>query len=94
MKLLGLDIRRAERLAKLDPYAANARQAQDLSGLAVTLGGPNAITSLGPGIPIGPAHPEELYPRAWDYTPGYNIGIRPRSYETFDYPTLYALANN
>ena len=94
MKLLGLDIRRAERLAKLDPYAANARQAQDLSGLAVTLGGPNAITSLGPGIPIGPAHPEELYPRAWDYTPGYNIGIRPRSYETFDYPTLYSLANN
>ena len=94
MKILGFDVRRAERLAKADPYSAVARQTQDLSGLATVFGGPSAITSLGPGVPIGPAHPEELFPRRWDYTPGYNIGIRPRSYETFDYPTLYALANN
>ena len=86
---------RAHRMTKaLDPLAAMARETTDLSGLAVRLGGPNAITSLGPGIPIGPAHPEEQYPRQWDYTPGYNIGVRPRSYETFDYSTLYALANN
>jgi hypothetical protein len=78
----------------VDPLAAMSRETSDLSGLARTLGGPNAITSLGPGVPIGPAHPEELYPRLWDYTPGYNIGIRPRSYEAFDYSTLFALANN
>lgn len=81
-------------MMKADPYSAVARQTQDLSGLATVFGGPSAITSLGPGVPIGPAHPEELFPRWQDYTPGYNIGIRPRSYETFDYPTLYALANN
>ena len=93
MRLLGFEVQRMAKAAR-DPYADTSRETRDLSGLAVQLGGPNAITSLGPGIPIGPAHPEELYPRLWDYTPGYNIGTRPRSYEIFDYPTLYNLANN
>jgi len=93
VKLLGFEIKRLAKQAN-DPLAAMARQSTDLSGRAVTLGGPNAITSLGPGIPIGPAHPEEQFPRLWDYTPGYNIGIRPRSYETFDYTTLFSLADN
>lgn len=66
----------------------------DLSGLAAALGGGLGVTSsLGPGIPVGPAHPEERIPRWWDYVPGENVGITPRQYETYTFATLYNLAN-
>ena len=66
----------------------------DLSGLAAALGDGLSVTnSLGPGVPMGPAHPEERSPRWWDYVPGANVTITPRQGEQYPFSTLYALAN-
>ena len=66
----------------------------DLSGMARALGDGLSVTnSLGPGVPMGPAHPEERSPRWWDYVPGANVTITPRQGEQYPFSTLYALAN-
>jgi hypothetical protein len=66
----------------------------DLSGLTRALGdGLSVTSSLGPGLPMGPAHPEERHPRWYDYVPGANTTITPRQGETYAYETLYGLAN-
>lgn len=66
----------------------------DLSGLAQALGGGLSVTSsLGPGTPIGPAHPEEGHPRWFDYVPGANVTITPRQGELYGFELLYGIAN-
>ncbi len=49
---------------------------------------------LGPGVPITPVHPEKTAPRLFDYTPGYNIAITPRTYEEIQFPALRALSRS
>ncbi len=74
---------------------AGAVASSDLSGMARALGdGLSVNSSLGPGIPIGPAHPEERMPRTYDYTPGINVAITPRQGELYSFETLYGLANS
>jgi hypothetical protein len=69
--------------------------ATDVSSLAATLGGGLSVTnSLGPGIPVGPAHSEEQHPRWWDYIPGQNVTITPRYGEAYPFETLYGLADS
>lgn len=73
---------------------AGAVSQSDMSGLVAALGGGlNVTSSLGPGVPIGPAHPEERSPRWWDYMPGVNVGTTPRATEQYSFDTLYGLAN-
>jgi hypothetical protein len=73
---------------------AGAVAQSDLSGLARALGDGLSVTnSLGPGIPMGPAHQEEGHPRWWDYTPGQNVTTSPRYGEQYSFDALYALAN-
>lgn len=73
---------------------AGAVSQSDLSGLAQALGGGLSVTSsLGPGVPVGPAHPEEVHPRWYDYVPGQNVTITPRDGEQYRFETLYGLAN-
>lgn len=47
---------------------------------------------LGPGVPITPVHPEKAEPRLFDYTPGYNIAITPRTFEDLNFSALRGLA--
>jgi hypothetical protein len=49
---------------------------------------------LGPGVPITPVHPEKTEPRLFDYTPGYNIAITPRTFEDLTFATLRGLARS
>jgi hypothetical protein len=49
---------------------------------------------LGPGVPITPVHPEKTEPRLFDYTPGYNIAITPRTFEDIQFPALRALSRS
>ena len=49
---------------------------------------------LGPGVPITPIHPEKTEPRLFDYTPGYNIAITPRTYEDIQVGALRGLARS
>lgn len=68
--------------------------ATDMSPLASALGGGMSVTSsLGPGLPIGPAHPEERHPRWADYMPGVNVTPTPRGEEAYSFQTLYGIAN-
>jgi hypothetical protein len=60
----------------------------DISGLANRLIG----AQFGPGVPLQPLHPEILEPRRFDYPPGYNIAITPRTYETLGFPLMRSLA--
>ena len=74
---------------------AGAVGQSDLSGLAQSLGGGLSVTSsLGPGVPVGPAHPEEVHPRWYDYTPGVNVTVTPRQGERYSFETLYGIANS
>jgi len=74
---------------------AGAVASSDMSGLANALGGGlNVTSSLGPGIPIGPGHPEERNPRWFDYLPGVNVTISPRQGEAYSFETLYGIANS
>lgn len=49
---------------------------------------------LGPGAPIMPVHPDKVQPRLFDYTPGYNISITPRTYEEIQFPALRQLSRD
>lgn len=49
---------------------------------------------LGPGVPIMPVHPEKTEPRLFDYTPGYNIAITPRTFEELTFSALRGLARS
>jgi hypothetical protein len=49
---------------------------------------------LGPGVPIPPIHPEKTEPRLFDYTPGYNITITPRTFEDMSFNALRGLARS
>jgi len=77
-----------------DPLAALDAQAMDFNQLTTGLGGPNVVSSLGPGIPIVPMHPEEVEPRRYDYPVGFNVVTKPRAYEPITFETLIALARN
>lgn len=102
MRLLDT-LRQTVGIAKTSPYAPlalpgslpeGAVASRDLSGLAQALGDGLSVTnSLGPGVPIGPAHQEEVYPRWYDYTPGANVTNTPRQGEQYSFETLYGLAN-
>ena len=87
--------RRRSEIAKVGgQLPAGAVASSDLSGLANALGGGlNVTSSLGPGVPMGPAHSEEQIPRWYDYTPGINVTITPRSGEAYPFETLYGLAD-
>ena len=63
----------------------------DLSGQAKALG---AGELMGPGLPVAPAHPEEVEPRRWDYQPGRNIISAPRAYEPTSFAALRRLCDN
>ncbi len=60
----------------------------DLSALSARL----AAEDLGPGVPMPPAHPEKSEPRLFDYAPGYNIAITPRTFEDLTFSTLRQMA--
>ena len=49
---------------------------------------------LGPGVPITPVHPEKAEPRLFDYVPGYNIAITPRTFEDLQFSALRGLARS
>ncbi|MGH2512369.1 MAG: hypothetical protein ACRDGQ_06755 [Candidatus Limnocylindrales bacterium] len=68
----------------------DAVRTSDLSGLARRV----INEDLGPGVPISPAHPEKVEPRLFDYTPGYNIAITPRTYENIQFAALRGLARS
>lgn len=80
-------------LAALDSQAVAARSL-DMQQLTQGLGGPNVVSSFGPGLPLAPFHPEEEEPRRWDYPVGFNVQTRPRAYEPITFETLNALARN
>lgn len=74
---------------------AGAVAQRDLSGLAQALGqGLSVTSSLGPGVPVGPAHSEEQHPRWLDYMPGINVTITPRTAELYTFNMLYGLAES
>ncbi|HLA65015.1 MAG TPA: hypothetical protein VK600_00370 [Candidatus Saccharimonadales bacterium] len=75
--------------------ASQAVSTRGLSELARQLGsGSQSTTDMGPGIPMSPAHPDEPEPRRWDYQPGFNITVTPRSYEPISFAMLRALCDN
>ena len=82
MNLFGWELRKATER----PVAAF-----DLSGQANSLG---AGELMGPGLPIAPAHPEEVEPRRWDYQPGRNLISAPRAYEPTSFAALRRLCDN
>lgn len=47
---------------------------------------------FGPQDPMRPSAPPEVAGRAWDYPSGYNLNIRPRSYEPIGFHDLRNLA--
>ena len=49
---------------------------------------------MGPQQPIPVSAPENVAGRQFDYPVGYNISIRPRSYEPITFDQLRALAEN
>lgn len=51
-------------------------------------------STLGPGEPPTPAHPEETEPRRWDFQPGYNLNPQPRAYEAVSFELLRHLAGS
>jgi hypothetical protein len=82
-------------LKQIGQLPAGAVAQTDLSGLARAIGGGLPVTSsLGPGVPIGPAHPEERSPRWSDYMPGINVTITPRQGEQYSFATLFGIANS
>jgi hypothetical protein len=87
--------RRSQLVKATGQLPAGAVASSDLSGLASALGGGLSVTSsLGPGVPMGPAHSEEQIPRRYDYTPGINVAITPRYGEAYPFETLYGLADS
>jgi hypothetical protein len=68
----------------------DAVRTTDLSGLARRV----VNEDLGPGVPITPIHPEKTEPRLFDYTPGYNIAITPRTFEQLTFATLRGLSRS
>lgn len=62
----------------------------DLAGLQRAL----VSADLGPGVPLNPMHPELVQPRMFDYVPGYNIAIQPRTYEDIQFGALRGLARS
>lgn len=78
-------------LVRSNPSAGwDAVRTTDLSGLAARL----VDEDLGPGVPIVPVHPEKTEPRLFDYTPGYNIAIQPRTFEDLTFDSLRSLARS
>lgn len=67
----------------------DAVKTTDLSALATRV----MNEDLGPGVPITPVHPGKE-PRMFDYTPGYNIAITPRTYEDIQFSALRGLARS
>ena len=65
-------------------------QTTDLTSLARAV----VNEDLGPGVPITPVHPEKTEPRLFDYTPGYNIALQPRTYEDIQFGALRQLARS
>jgi hypothetical protein len=49
---------------------------------------------FGPGKPLNPVAPDQVAGRQFDFPTNYNLAQRPRNYETYDFPTLRALADN
>ncbi|WP_439398683.1 phage portal protein [Bradyrhizobium sp. PMVTL-01] len=59
-------------------------------GGGFTVNGPDWF---GPLSPVQPIAPPAVAGRAWDYIPGYNLGMQPRAYEQVSFPALRALAD-
>lgn len=74
----------------VQPTSWDAVKTVDLSSLARTL----VTEDLGPGVPITPIHPDKVEPRLFDFTPGYNIAITPRTYEDIQFPALRQMARS
>jgi len=68
----------------------DAVRTTDLSALARR----TVNEDMGPGVPIMPVHPEKTEPRLFDYSPGYNIAITPRTYEDIQFSALRGLARS
>src|SRR5574337_2210611 len=68
----------------------DAVRTTDLAGLSQRL----VREDLGPGVPLPPIHPEKTEPRMFDYTPGYDIAITPRTFEDLQFTALRALARS
>jgi hypothetical protein len=62
----------------------------DLSALASKV----VSEDLGPGVPLAPIHPEKIEPRMFDYIPGHNIAIQPRTFEDMQFSALRGLARS
>ena len=71
------------------PVSWDAVRTTDLTALARR----TVNEDLGPGVPIMPVHPEKE-PRLFDYSPGFNIAITPRTYEDIQFPALRALSRS
>lgn len=48
---------------------------------------------FGPGVPMQPGAPSDVDGRRFDYTPGYNFSVQPRTYEPIGFPELRAMAD-
>ena len=68
----------------------DAVRTTDLSSLARRV----VNEDLGPGVPMMPVHPEKTQPRLYDYTPGFDIAITPRTFEEIQFPALRALSRS
>lgn len=49
---------------------------------------------FGPLAPLKPVAPADVAGRRWDFPSGYNLNVRPRTYEKVGFPELRALADN